>query len=35
MPVSMVGPLLSLSQQIDTRNLRSFVFAPPYYSTDM
>ncbi len=35
MPVSMVGPLLSLSQQIDTRNLRSFVFAPPFYSTDM
>ncbi len=35
MPVSMIGPLLSLSQQIDTRNLRSFVFSPPYYSTDM
>ena len=35
MPVSMIGPLLSLSQQIDTKNLRSFVFAPPYYATDM
>jgi LCP family protein required for cell wall assembly len=34
-PTSLIGPLLSLSQQVDTKDLRSFVFAPPYFSTDM
>jgi hypothetical protein len=34
-PTSMIESLLSLSNGIDTKNLRSFVFSPPYYSTDM
>ena len=34
-PPSMIGSLLSLSSQVDTKNLHSFVFQPPYFETDM
>jgi len=27
--------LLSLAKQVDTKSIRSYVFAPPYFSTDM
>jgi LCP family protein required for cell wall assembly len=34
-PPSMIGSLLSLSSRIDTRNIRSFVFAPPAFGTEV
>ncbi len=34
-PVSKVPQLLELANRIDISNIRSMVFAPPYYSTDM
>ncbi len=30
-----MGRLLSLASQIDTKNIRSYVFSPPYFATDM
>ncbi len=37
-PVSdtgLMGQLLSLAAGVNTKNIRSYVFAPPYYATDM
>jgi hypothetical protein len=33
-PVSQLDELLGLASQVDTANIRSFVFAPPLYSQD-
>ncbi len=30
-----MGQLLQLASQIDTKNIRSYVFSPPYFATDM
>ena len=30
-----MGQLLQLASQIDTKSIRSYVFSPPYYATDM
>jgi LCP family protein required for cell wall assembly len=30
-----MGQLLQLASQIDTKSIRSYVFAPPYFATDM
>lgn len=34
-PFSSLPQLLTLAQQIDTKNVRSYVFGPPYFATDM
>jgi LCP family protein required for cell wall assembly len=34
-PTSMLPQLLSLAQSVDTKNIRSYVFSPPFYATDM
>jgi len=34
-PTSLLPQLLSLAQSVDTKDIRSFVFAPPYFATDM
>jgi LCP family protein required for cell wall assembly len=33
-PVGQLAPLLGLASQVDTKNIRSFVFAPPLYGTE-
>ena len=33
-PVSQLAQLLGLASQVDTKNIRSYVFAPPLYATD-
>jgi LCP family protein required for cell wall assembly len=33
-PVDQLGQLLGLASQVDTANIRSYVFAPPLYSSD-
>ena len=33
-PVDQLGQLLGLASQVDTANIRSYVFAPPLYSAD-
>ena len=33
-PTNQLAPLLGLASQVDTKNIRSYVFAPPFYSTD-
>jgi LCP family protein required for cell wall assembly len=33
-PANQIAPLLGLASQIDTKNIRSYVFAPPLYSSD-
>lgn len=32
---TLMGQLLQLASQVDTKSIRSYVFAPPYYATDM
>ncbi len=32
-PVDQLAPLLGLASQVDTKNIRSYVFAPPLYSS--
>ena len=32
---TLMGQLLSLASGVNTKNIRSYVFAPPYYATDM
>ena len=34
-PVSEISKLLGLASEVDTRNIRSFVFAPPLYATEV
>jgi LCP family protein required for cell wall assembly len=33
-PANQIAPLLGLASQIDTKSIRSYVFAPPLYATD-
>ena len=33
-PADQIAPLLGLASQIDTKNIRSYVFAPPLYGTE-
>ena len=33
-PVNQLAPLLGLASQVDTKSIRSYVFAPPLYATD-
>jgi LCP family protein required for cell wall assembly len=33
-PASQLAPLLGLASQVDTKNIRSFVFSPPLYGTE-
>ncbi len=33
-PTNQLAPLLGLASQIDTKNIRSYVFAPPFYASD-
>jgi LCP family protein required for cell wall assembly len=33
-PANQLAPLLGLASQIDTKNIRSYVFAPPFYGTE-
>src|SRR3954447_9707519 len=33
-PTNQLAPLLGLASEIDTKNIRSYVFAPPFYSSD-
>ncbi|MEO8437713.1 MAG: LCP family protein [Chloroflexota bacterium] len=33
-PANQLAPLLGLASQIDTKNIRSYVFAPPLYGTE-
>ena len=33
-PSNQLAPLLGLASQIDTKNIRSYVFAPPFYGTE-
>jgi hypothetical protein len=33
-PLGMVPKLLSLANSVDTKNIRSFVFSPPFYGSD-
>ena len=33
-PTNQIAPLLGLASQVDTKNIRSYVFAPPFYSSD-
>jgi cell envelope-related function transcriptional attenuator common domain len=33
-PSNQIAPLLGLASQIDTKNIRAYVFAPPFYGTD-
>jgi LCP family protein required for cell wall assembly len=33
-PSNQIAPLLGLASQIDTKNIRSYVFAPPLYGTE-
>ena len=33
-PVNQLAPLLGLASQVDTKNIRSYVFSPPLYATD-
>jgi hypothetical protein len=33
-PPDQIAPLLGLASQIDTKNIRSYVFAPPLYGTE-
>jgi len=33
-PTNQLAPLLGLASQVDTKNIRSYVFAPPFYSSD-
>ena len=33
-PSSQLAPLLGLASQIDTKNIRSYVFAPPFYGSE-
>jgi LCP family protein required for cell wall assembly len=33
-PVDQLAPLLGLASQVDTKNIRSYVFAPPLYGTE-
>ena len=30
-PINQLAPLLGLASQVDTKNIRSYVFAPPFY----
>ena len=32
-PTNQLAPLLGLASQVDTKNIRSYVFAPPFYGT--
>ena len=31
-PIDQLAPLLGLASQVDTKNIRSYVFAPPFYA---
>src|SRR6478735_9330075 len=33
-PINQIAPLLGLASQVDTKSIRSYVFAPPLYATD-
>ena len=33
-PANQLAPLLGLASQIDTKNIRSYVFAPPFYQKE-
>jgi len=33
-PTNQLAPLLGLASQVDTKNIRSYVFAPPFYASD-
>ncbi len=33
-PVAQIAPLLGLATEVDTRNIRSYVFAPPFYQKE-
>jgi LCP family protein required for cell wall assembly len=33
-PANQIAPLLGLASQVDTKNIRSYVFAPPFYQTE-
>ncbi len=33
-PTNQLAPLLGLASQVDTKNIRSYVFAPPFYGRD-
>ncbi len=33
-PTNQLAPLLGLASQVDTKNIRSYLFAPPFYGTE-
>ena len=33
-PTNQLAPLLGLASQVDTKNIQSYVFAPPFYASD-
>ena len=34
-PVDSLAKMLTLAESVDTKNIRSYMFSPPYYGTDM